>query len=700
MRKRNYNLKLTGLAAAMASLGTVFSLPAHALEVVSQGDLTINVDTTLSVGASFRASDVNYENVGRYNAAAAQNGGTYTASTIPTPITLPLPVTPGVPANNLPPVNTALGLPLTGSPDDDVASNITRHRHSTGVQDNSDLRWEKDKAFSEIVKGTIDIQAEYQDYGAFVRGRFFYDNAIVKDEGGNTLPAFYPTTDSGQPAEPVQKEGRGAEFLDAFVWGNWNLGENPLNVRLGQQVINWGEGVLFPNGINTVNPIDVGALLSPGAELKEALIPVKMLYGSLGLTDALSIEAFYQFQWRETRTPDCGTFFNTIDLVGDNCYGGFYAFGFDTNQTNQYLTLLGLSGVDALRLPRGEDMDPDDGGEFGFSLRYYIDAIQTEVGVYAINYHSRLPILSGHAPSNASAFGDTFGGALPYITAISQRLTTSDYVLEYPEDIQLFGLSFNTNFDIGLPGGESAFSGEISYRKDQPFQIEDSVLLTGLIGAPSQICAEAPEANCLEIYNPSDFISGGIRDDFYQAELAFIHFFDQLLGADRWTVLVDMAYNYANIPDKNELLMNSAYNADLRPAWSALIDPALSTTAIAGTLDRSINDALYASGIGEENLYPTKSSYGYKLRFSGEYSNVFAGVNLVPTISFSHDLKGVTPGPVANFLEDRKALGLSLEANYLNMYKVDVGYTDFFGAEPYNQLNDRDYYSISASVSF
>lgn len=665
MRKRNYNLKLTGLAAAMASLGSVISLPAFALEVVSQGDLSITVDTTLTTGASFRASDVNYENVGRFNAAAAQG------------------------------VNSTT-LPISAANDD-----FKRHLHNSSVYDNGDLRWEKGKAFSEIVKGTVDMQVEYQDYGAFVRGRFFYDNAIMKDEGGNTLPAYYPTNDNGEPLEPAQKIGRGADFLDAFVWGNWNMGEMPLNVRLGQQVVNWGEGVLFPNGINTINPIDVNALLAPGSEVKEALIPVKMLYGSLGITEQLSVEAFYQFQWKNTVVPDCGTFFSTIDVVGENCEAGYYGFSLEPGAN------LSILSADQFNTGFAANTEPDDGGEYGISARYYIDAIQTEVGAYYINYHSRLPILSGYAPSQEAIDyrNDLYATlGVEYAFAISERLRSAAISLEYPEDIQLFGVSFNTSFDIGLPGGESAFSGEVSYRKDQPYQIEDSVLLSGLIGAPSQICQNGVDGddnglNCFDVYDADQFISGGIRDDFYQAELAFIHFFDQLLGADRWTVLMDVAYNYANIPDKNELLMNSAYNADTRPAWTSLYDPA-NTPDNLDRVTEAINNALWTAGVGEDDYYPTKSSYGYKLRFSGEYSNVFAGVNLVPTISFSHDLKGVTPGPVANFLEDRKALGLALEANYLNMYKVDVGYTDFFGAEPYNQLNDRDFYSISASVSF
>lgn len=688
MRKRNCNMKLTGVAAAMAGVGAMLSLPAFALKVYEEGDLNVTVDTTLSVGAAWRASDINYNNVGRYNAAAAQ----------------------GVPnASNLSPIDTPL---VPTGPSSDT---FQRHNQGSGVQDNSDLLWKKGKPVSEVVKGSVDLQVEYQDYGAFVRGKYFYDQAIMKGDGGTTTPEFYPTTDSGNPAEPSQEAGHGGEILDAFVWGNWMVQDMPLNVRLGQQVINWGEGVLFPNGINTINPIDVNALLTPGAELKEALIPVKTLYTSLGLTDNLSLEAFYQFEFEETRAPDCGTFFNTIDLVGENCYGGYYAFGFESGQTNSLISLLGglgggvlgFSSPEDFNLARGADQMPDDGDEFGLAMRYYVDSISTEVGAYYIHYSSRLPILSGLTPTSYddSALGDGYATAplnFGYIGLISDRLSNAQYVVEYPEGIELFGVSFNTSMDLGLEG-ETAVSGEVSYRKNQPFQIEDSVLLSGLIGAPTQLCPQGTDSSCLSVFpddGVQDFISGGIQDDFYQAEVAFIQFFDRALGADRWTVLLDVAYNYANIPDKDVLLMNSAYQVDNRPAWTALVNPANSGLVITDPSVRQINDALYNSGTGAKEYYPTKSSYGYKLRMSGEYSNVFAGVNLVPTISFGHDLKGVTPGPISNFLEDRKSLGLSVEANYLNLYKVEMGYTDFYGAEPYNQLNDRDFYSLSASMSF
>lgn len=629
MRKRYICLKRKALATAMISVGAAVQVPAFGLEAFSEGDVSINIDTTLSIGAAWRASGINYENVGPNNALKA--------------------------------------------------GEASSHKHGTGVQDNSTLRWDKGKTFSEVVKGTVDIQTEYKDFGAFVRGKFFYDDAIVKGEGGNALPAYYPKGSDGNPSEPYQDSGRGGEILDAFVWGNWNLGDASVNLRLGKQVINWGEGALFANGINTINPVDVNALLTPGAELKEALIPVKMLYSSIGITDNLSVEAFYQFEWEETRAPDCGTFFNTIDLVGENCFGGFYALGREAGMTEELSPDVGQDpNRDPFRLERGGDVEPEDGGEFGLAVRYYLEKISSDVGFYYIQYHSRLPIVSGYTPP-ASARPD-----VPFPGGVSSRLTNATYNLSYPEDIKLLGLSFNTNIDLGLPGGETAISGELSYRKDQPFQMEDSVIVTGLVGLPSQLCAETG-FNCDLKYPDRQFVDGSVRDDFYQAEVTFIHFFDQTLGADRWTALIDIAYNYANIPEKEELLLNSAFNADLVPAWSA-IGPSSPYYSLSST--------------HEDDYYPTPDSWGYKLRMSGEYSNVFKGINLIPTISFSHDVKGVTPGPVANFLEDRKALGLSLEANYLNTYKIEVGYTDFYGAEPYNQLNDRDFYSVSASLSF
>ncbi|PCJ45816.1 MAG: hypothetical protein COA99_03990 [Moraxellaceae bacterium] len=706
MRKRSPFQK-TAVAAAV-SIGCLVTGVAQATEF-TDGDLSVSFDATISAGAGWRMSDIDYEGVGPHNAAAA--GET------------------------------------------DV------HKHGTSSQDNSNLRYEQGDTYTEIVKAVFDTEVNYKNFGGFLRVKGWYDYRLATNDGGSDLPTYYPTLADGSPAEPRESDSHRTEIMDAFVWGNWWLGDAPLNVRYGRQVISWGEGVFFPNGINTINGIDVNALLAPGAELKEALLPAEALFASLGVTENLSIEAFVQFNHQETRVPACGTFFSTTDLIGDGCDNGFYIS-----------TEAGVTGSDLTRLPRGEDAEVNDEGQYGFAARYYIDSIETEVAAYFINYHSKLPLLSGYMPTPSAdtianittLFAGSLiaGGAAPatasaiatgYIATPLTGVLTADptdiagvrnavlgvnpslmaamlpdasYFIEYPEDIQLYGVSFNTTIDIGIPGGASSVAGEISLRKDQPFQIEDGVVVGGILGFPSQLCADAPTAgDCYSQYQPGEYVQGYITEDYYQAEFSMIHFFDRLLGASRWTVVADVAFSYADIPDEDELTLNSGYNAALLTpdftdtAWGndlgfaaagfALFlagdvpDPATGKAAVMGLAPgTTLSSVLATSLASEDEFYPTQFAWGYKLRLTGEYNNVFAGINLKPSISFSHDVQGVTPGPISNFLEDRMSFSANLEAIYQHTYSVAAGYTEFFGAEPYNQLADRDFFTLSASASF
>ncbi len=660
----NFNpFKMTTLATAIAAAGTI--TPAHALFNFEEDDFKVSLDTTISVGAAWRADDRDYRSVGDYNAAAAYAAGDN-------------------PGNK-------------------------HHLHGTSSQDNANLLWEKGSTYSEVVKISADLELNYKNFGAFIRGKSYYDNRLVNGDGVTDKPAYFRQHANGSPMEPAQSQGTGGDILDAFVWGDFNLGNMPLNIRLGRQVISWGESVLFSNGINTINPIDVNAILTPGSEIKDALLPLNALYGSLGVTEALSLEAFVLFEWKETELPACGTFFSTTDLVGPNCWGGFYAAGTEAGAPVQY------------NFPRGDNIEPDDSGQFGVAARYFVDAIETEFGLYYINYHSQLPIVSGHM---ADVSSHPLLSALPAdtpLTTIRQLAISSSpssgplatigllpYArlnAEYPEDIQLIGTSFNTTIDFGLPGGATSVSGEISMRKDQPFQLEDGDTLAGILGLPSLSCWDAPVAyDCYTKYAQGDYASGYVEEDYYQAEISFIHFFDQILGASRWTALLDIAGSYVNLPNKDKALLNSSYNATLNydgvpnvplAGWPNL--PGFENYP--GFLSY-IENAGRTSATFEDDYYPTSGSWGYKMRFTGDYPNVFAGVNLRPTISFSHDVYGVSPGPITNFLRNRKALGLSMEAEYLNTYTLNVGYTDFYGAEPYNQLADRDFYSLSLSAAF
>ncbi|HET8707890.1 MAG TPA: DUF1302 family protein, partial [Pseudomonadales bacterium] len=496
------------------------------------------------------------------------------------------------------------------------------------------------------------------------------------------------------------------------------------NARLGKQVINWGEGLLFANGINSINPIDVNALLAPGSEVKDALIPLNAVYASIGVTQSLTLEAFGLLEWRETVLPACGTFFSQTDLVGSGCWAGFIPNGWEPGYQG---TVSGVSTSAAnITLPRGKDITPDSHDQFGIAARIMADSIGTEFGLYFTQLNSNLPVVSGHTPdvtrflyngtpfpfASLNAARQTLVGLTNNPLATIALLPYGDYVVEFPEHIKLFGASFNTTMNLGLPGGDTSVSGEISVRKDQPFAIEDGDALAGAVGLPSLSCANSPTPyDCYSEFKPGEYRPGYFKTDYYQAEMVFLHFFDQVLGADRWTAAFDIAGSYLKLPDRDKGLLNSAYNATLNFPNMPNVNWTTPGVGAYGTLPYSefiqmTEQAFAADGnlhntvTRQEHDYATSSAWGYKIRVSGDYNNVFAGVNLRPTISFSHDVRGTTPTPVTNFLQNRKAVGLALDAIYQNNYTIGVAYNDFFGAEPYNSMADRDYYTISASAAF
>ncbi|RTT17055.1 DUF1302 domain-containing protein, partial [Pseudomonas aeruginosa] len=127
--------------------------------------------------------------------------------------------------------------------------------------------------------------------------------------------------------------GHKAEILDAYVYGSWHIGNMPLNARFGRQVFNWGEGIFYRGGVNTTNPVDAAKYRLPGSELKEVLMPVEALSFNIGLTDNLSMETFYQWNWKETRLDPVGTFFSETDLFadgGNTAYNNFTGTALDT----------------------------------------------------------------------------------------------------------------------------------------------------------------------------------------------------------------------------------------------------------------------------------------------------------------------------------------------------------------------------------
>ncbi|MFC6301643.1 DUF1302 family protein [Pseudomonas sp. CCM 7893] len=567
----------------------------------------------------------------------------------------------------------------TQNPNKDLIGANNGGKGLSQTSDDGHLNFKAGQTFSKIFKGIHDLELKYGDTGVFVRGKYWYDFKLQDED-----------LDFKNVSNSNRKEGAkssGGQILDAFVYHNYSIADQPGNVRFGKQVVSWGESTFIGGGINSINPIDVSAFRRPGAEIKEGLIPVNMFYVSQTLTDNLSAEAFYQLEWDQTVVDNCGTFFSQPDVIADGCSNNLRVLNKRSTIPGAAMPTLNALGVDVnnegVLVRRGPDRDARDSGQFGVAMHYNFEPLDTEFGAYFMNYHSRAPIFSAQGAPN-SAYTRPLGplAALrPLIVAGS-----SNYFVEYPEDIRLYGLSFSTT----LPTG-TAWSGELSYRPNAPVQLSTTdILYAGVTPIPGYGNASVLKGS------PGQDLHGYNRKEITQFQTTFTHFFDQVMGASRLTTVGEIGITHVGgLESKNE----ARYGRD----------PVFGPGTLPGGFCAALNNST-GTGAGLPNAaglntncnndgYTTATSWGYRARAIWEYPDVFAGVNLKPNVAWSHDVKGYSPGPGGNFEEGRKAVSLGVDAEYQNTYTASLNYTNFFGGK-FSTVDDRDFVALSVGVNF
>ena len=546
------------------------------------------------------------------------------------------------------------------------------------TSDDGHLNFKRGETFSKIFKGIHDLELKYGDTGVFVRGKYWYDFEL-KDEH-----RLYKDISDSNRKEGAKSSG--GQILDAFVYHNYSIADQPGSVRLGKQVVSWGESTFIQGGINSINPVDVSAFRRPGAEIKEGLIPVNMFYVSQSLTDNLSAEAFYQIEWDQTVVDNCGTFFSQPDVIADGCTDNLRVLNKRSTipLPGVILPILEGQGVDineeGVLVRRGPDRDARDSGQWGASLKYMFEPLDTEFGAYFMNYHSRAPIFSAQGAAQQFYTAGPIAALRPLIVA-----GNSNYFVEYPEDIRLYGLSFSTT----LPTG-TAWSGEISYRPNAPVQLSTTdILFAGVTPLPGFGNASVLQGT------PGQDLHGYRRKEITQFQTTFTHFLDQVMGASRLTLVGEIGVTHVGgLESKSD----ARYGRD--PVFGPGELPngfcnSLNTSTASGG-GQTINDV---NSNCNNDGFTTSTSWGYRARAIWEYPDVFAGVNLKPNVAWSHDVKGYSPGPGGNFEEGRKAVSLGLDAEYQNTYNASLAYTNFFGGD-FSTVDDRDFLALSVGVTF
>lgn len=505
--------------------------------------------------------------------------------------------------------------------------------------DDGNLNYHKHDVFSRVLKGTHELSLRFGE-GWSALGRVAWARDLKMDD-----------TRRSDLEGPARRDAtRRFDLLDLWLAKSFDIGEMPAKVKVGNQVISWGAELFISGGINQINALSLPKYHTPGTQLKEVFIPAPMASFSLGLSDSLSLEGYYQFKWNAYGLDPVGSYFSSADVAGEGRRAIYYptnyaegllpgiCAGTPTGRCGDPLSS-GLSHeqivASGLAVPYGGERKASNRGQYGLALRWMAESIGTEFGLFYQRYHDKLPFIGYTARSNPDA------------------LVVDDYFIDYGEDKDLFGLSMNTLV------GPVAVAGELSLRPRDSVGIDPTVPFgQGLTGR----------------FNRYSVFDRGEHRGFIETR--------------KWQADLNATYTFsANDPLGFIPGALGASDAFLLAEVALVRYPGLD---LSGEVPYVMPD--YS--------LPDRTSWGYVTEFGANYPNLFdSGVTVTPQVDFSHDVKGTTPNAMP-FVEGRKSLTGSLLFNYRDRWKGGLQWVRYWGGGDSNLMADRDFISGNLSYSF
>ncbi len=517
--------------------------------------------------------------------------------------------------------------------------------------DDGNLNYDKGDFFTAHVKGSHELLLSFPDDWRFMgRVGWLYD--FKADDTART-----PLSDTSK-----RVVGQYARLYDLWVSKGFDLGEQRGRVRLGNQVVSWGESLFMIGGINSNVTMDLQRLSSPGMQLKEAYLPSPILSVAAGLGRGVNVEAYYQFKWDPYEFPPAGTYFSLADTYDRGRDNLLYFPGADpvadgVDPASRILNAGGRVTRSSLAAERqvmlGEgtafpvlkDKKPGNSGQFGVSVKYRPEGMDADFGFYYQRYHDKTP--------NVQYWNRDVTGTRMY----------------YEKDRDLFGVSVNTAL------GNWAVGAELSYRP------KDAVSTSVCFNENLDDVEFGVECN------------GSIDKERYQLHLTGIlaltpgdhGAFLDLVGAQTATFLGEItAIAYPGV-SKNRVYTRSQ---------NGVVYKQIPAAGAWTFLDGDGNPF----GVGD------KLSWGYMLDFSLTYdSTLIPGWQVIPGVFFSHSVKGHTPNFMANWAEGAKSANFYVLFNRNPMtWQAGLNYTRFWGGKystsaPYR---DRDFIGGFVSRNF
>ena len=485
--------------------------------------------------------------------------------------------------------------------------------------DNGDLNYHKGQPFATYMKLTPELLMLFPDrIKVMARGTLLYD-FMATDTDRSPLP------DASR-----NQVARDYQLLDLWASKEFNIGEQTARLRVGNQVVSWGESIFAMGGINQTNALDLQKLMIPGTQLKEAVIPAPMVSFSTGLGHGLNMEAYYQVDWNRNLVPPVGTYWSIADVYGGNGKSPLYLNAANTN-FGGLDNFASPGNPNTLVIPFDSDKTPSNQGQFGVSLHYKPEGVPLDLGFYFMNYHDKMPVLE-------------------YFTGTGAQWS-------FLENRQLYGVSAN------MPVGNWAVGWELSYRP------KEAVSLSA--------CGNRLSDGTIDSNPTNETGCKGWRDtEKFQMHLTGLLMLTpgnqgwllNLLGADS-AVFTGEAVGI-DFPD-----LKKSYASTQNGVTSYQVPAAGYMSWMATTSDPSSSVSQTIPAVG------TKFSAGYTADFNWTYDgSLIPGWQVTPGVTFFHAVVGDTPTMLYNYAEGAKSTNAYILFNMNpTKWQAGINYAKFFG---------------------
>lgn len=417
-------------------------------------------------------------------------------------------------------------------------------RRGAGWQLADDADLSVDRSNGGLISTRLDLLSEFDlvwkdNFGFRISASAWYDpqykNSNNDHPKDRRLSWSNPSIPVGHYSDKAQEvHYKGAKLLDAFVFANVEFGDAALGVRAGRHTIYWGQGLMTNGAVHGIGgamaPIDFSKALSvPGSEAKELFMPTGKISSVLQLTDNLTLNAYYSYEFEAYRLPEDGTYWSPAEGL--------------TKDTE----FIALRPGSPLRMGMQHRGFSDDTGDYGFNLQYYIESLALDASFVYINYTDKnLHGLIGVIGSQGR----------PAVDMTVGTITMGESKWVFKNGVELFGIALARDIS-GI-----SFGADIVLRKG-----------TGL--APSFAASLTQTGIDFNAADPDNY--PGAVGDTWHANFSAIHFLNSDWGLwDGGTAIMEATFSMLDECTENCALLDSRVSegrvvsqvaAAFRPTW-------------------------------------------------------------------------------------------------------------------------------------